>query len=582
MRAFIMLIIFFHLIQCSPKSSSREELFNYMILSYRDGRLTLTGTAVKGVMRNAIVNVYPVKSDGSCDTAKVLATAITNQSGEYKVTYTKTWSLVCTIFSGSADGSTLMYDEATKKDISLSSKSFSITKITRETNATDGTRSGINASPFSRMISSRLISLIKQNPKRDVSSLLTRAGREVVARFGINTGFSATRLKTSSVSEANYPELENIPMNLSNPNNDASKKFILIQAGFSKLGNRFKKSANVSTDDMQAVVKAFSDDFEDGVFDGVDSSGKQVVVGTTGIALGANAITNLLLPAMQEFLQQGGVLNLGSGTSGTISTNELASISFLDTATITSTDPSLVISSTSTAVTVTAPDPIYRWNFENNYTSTGTTALTGTATQQGAGPNVAFNGGTVKVGTASAFFGAGAGAWNNGGYIDYGTVNLGNTFSISMWVNVIAPNGSYTQKLQTLVSNKSGTTGDSNGFQLNLQAFNSETRQIGINAGNGSGSSATDVISNTNEITYNTWTHLIFTIDRTNGKAKIYKNGVSVGTTDTIRTDFTNNQTLRIGQLAGFFHYSGYIDDARLYNIVLTDAQALALFNSYN
>lgn len=74
--------------------------------------VSLSGVAAKGLMANADVKVYAVKSDGTVDTSTVLGTATTDAKGQYTLSFaaTKDQPYVITV-TAKADGSTTHLDE---------------------------------------------------------------------------------------------------------------------------------------------------------------------------------------------------------------------------------------------------------------------------------------------------------------------------------------------------------------------------------------------------------------------------------------------------------------------------------------
>jgi hypothetical protein len=226
------------------------------------------------------------------------------------------------------------------------------------------------------------------------------------------------------------------------------------------------------------------------------------------------------------------------------------------------------------------PAPFYRWRFEGDFTSSTVNTLTGTPSIQGSGPIPTLNTSVFKEGSSSVFFNPGMNAHMNGGFIQLGVFDFGTTFSVSLWVNTSGADAGYTNKLLTILSNKTGgTTSQTNGFAIFINEFNSNNAQLQISTGNGT--LASDVKSIANAISFNQWVHITVVVDKTSGKAKLYSNGLplSLQMTDDIRTDFTTNNTTRIGHISNTFHYQGYMDDFRIYKILLTPAQITDIFN---
>lgn len=76
--------------------------------------ISLQGVASKGLMSNADVKVHPIRADGSVDTATVLASATTDATGHYSLSFDGTAAQPYVIrVSAKADGSTTHLDEVT-------------------------------------------------------------------------------------------------------------------------------------------------------------------------------------------------------------------------------------------------------------------------------------------------------------------------------------------------------------------------------------------------------------------------------------------------------------------------------------
>ncbi|MCB1176854.1 MAG: hypothetical protein KDK36_04655, partial [Leptospiraceae bacterium] len=290
--------------------------------------------------------------DGSCS-SNLLSTTTTDNSGFYSSPFYRTGGVLCVKISPIPGGNTTVYDETLKKDINLtSSSSLNLTHIVNESTLTENKRGGIFISPISQILNKRVQALLKQNPGANLANATKKASKEIVIRFGLNQGLGQRNFNTkSSLSDESYPELDQLNFSTINPSDPISKKFLGILAGFSKMANNYKTGSSTGPDDLDAIINAFASDMEDGLFDGKDSSGASVTIGSTGKALGADALTNQLLPALKEFINSGGVLGTGT-TSVSIDSSLLNTIQFQDSTTIIS---NIDLSSTAT---ITAPTSI--------------------------------------------------------------------------------------------------------------------------------------------------------------------------------------------------------------------------------
>lgn len=228
-------------------------------------------------------------------------------------------------------------------------------------------------------------------------------------------------------------------------------------------------------------------------------------------------------------------------------------------------------------------EPFYQWRFENNYLSSTVNTKTGTQNKFGGGasnfPNFDSN---QKEGSRSIrFTGPFSQAYNLGSSVDFGATNLGSQFSFTLWVRVDNVSASYDEKLYTILSNQVNTNGEALGFSLTVNKWNLENRVL--HAQFGSGLVKRTIESNPNTIDYDTWIHIALTVDYTTGIAKLYKNGLPLplATSESLPATVPGSQNFRLGTLANFFNYRGFMDDVHYYNKTLTDAEVLSIYNSY-
>ncbi|HRG47685.1 MAG TPA: hypothetical protein PLX69_08900 [Leptospiraceae bacterium] len=333
MRNLLIVFIIAFLFSCKTENQSsldsESTFLNLGLLFQRSNRLTISGVAVKGIVKNGIVTVSPLNKDGSCNSSRILAMSSTDTSGEYSLVYDKTDGLVCVTVSPNSNRETTLFDEKTNSDIPLTSdSSFKLVTILPESKIVDRSRKNVLASPFSRMLGSRLQSLIKASGENaDTTSLYKKASKELVIRFGLSTGLSSTartfrntRATQTTISDKDYPELEDIEITLENPQNPLSAKFISILAGFSYLANKTKLGKTTTPDDVEKVISAFASDFEDGIFDGKTADGKSITIGTGAnqILFSNSPLTTILLPAIASYIQEGGRIYTGSPNTSSL------------------------------------------------------------------------------------------------------------------------------------------------------------------------------------------------------------------------------------------------------------------------
>lgn len=317
------------------KEDTNSILENLNLLIYRNSRAIVSGTAVKGIVKQGSVIISQLNADGNCNSTP-LASSTTDEFGNYSLAYSKTGGVICLTVSGSGNGKTEMFDEKSNSNIPvLASSDFKLVTILPESRLTGNSRKNINASPFSKLLARRLQSLIKESGNGgDVNALYKRASKEVVIRFGLSSGLSSASGKTlfpraanSTLSDSDYPELDDIIVDLENPSSPLSTKFISILAGFSQLANKYKKGNTVTADDTNAVLEAFALDFEDGAFDGRASNVNSITIGTgtNQLTFSSTPLTTILLPAIVSYVQEGGNLSTGrpNTTPATITTTQI-------------------------------------------------------------------------------------------------------------------------------------------------------------------------------------------------------------------------------------------------------------------
>jgi hypothetical protein len=166
-------------------------------------------------------------------------------------------------------------------------------------------------------------------------------------------------------------------------------------------------------------------------------------------------------------------------------------------------------------------------------------ALTGTAPTPVAG----------IVGTGESFASS---------FIDAGTINVSNDFTVSAWVN-LAPTAS---NIQAIWASKAG--GNSSGFGLFINSYQTSDQKLILETGNGLGPVPT-LSTATGAVSTNEWHLITAAIDRTDSVANLYVDGVAVAASGSMRNDFGTTNDVNLGQLiTGGFPFNGLIDEARI------------------
>ena len=152
-----------------------------------------------------------------------------------------------------------------------------------------------------------------------------------------------------------------------------------------------------------------------------------------------------------------------------------------------------------------------------------------------------------------------AGVFNGtSSYLNAGTINLGDHFTLSAWMKV----DSTANSIQTLWGNKSG------GFAMDGVALfvNSwETRDQLLLLETGNGTSGAIAVTPTNVASFNEWHHVAATVDRSAGVARLFLDGIDRTSLSPALTDFANQRSVTFGAFADhLFCFKGLLDEARI------------------
>lgn len=168
---------------------------------------------------------------------------------------------------------------------------------------------------------------------------------------------------------------------------------------------------------------------------------------------------------------------------------------------------------------------------------------------------------TISGGTApSSVAGwAGQGASFNGStWLDAGNVDLGDTFTLSAWVKLQTG----AANIQSIFSDKPGGW-NTPGVALYIDTYNTSDRAVIVESGDGT--TGVTAQTGTGAISDGQWHLIVATVDRTNGAARIYVDGVDETQASPVTTDFANTGDFQIGRLTdGSFPFHGVIDEARI------------------
>jgi hypothetical protein len=166
---------------------------------------------------------------------------------------------------------------------------------------------------------------------------------------------------------------------------------------------------------------------------------------------------------------------------------------------------------------------------------------------------------------------------NGAGQNGTSNINLGTQLTVSVWVNVDNP---IQSSLNTIMAN-TFTGEESNGFKLCINQWGESDQSVLIEVGDGS--TGGKWVTESGLIQPGSWYHLAFVIDQPNQALKIYYNGALAPLSFMSNQGYTLQQfdysfntagPFTIGTFPfGPYGFKGHLDDMRVYNRVLSDAE---------
>jgi hypothetical protein len=150
------------------------------------------------------------------------------------------------------------------------------------------------------------------------------------------------------------------------------------------------------------------------------------------------------------------------------------------------------------------------------------------------------------------------GAFNGSSWLDAGTNDLGDAFTLSAWIN-ITPG---TSDIQTMWANQLGGYGNA-GFALSVNTYKASDQIIDLATGIGGGVGM-ETKSAAGAVSFGQWHLLEAAINRTNGTVVFYLDGASV-LSSTIQANFESVADLHLGRFIDpNFNMHGIMDEARV------------------
>jgi len=144
-------------------------------------------------------------------------------------------------------------------------------------------------------------------------------------------------------------------------------------------------------------------------------------------------------------------------------------------------------------------------------------------------------------------------------YLDAGTFDLGNQFTLSAWVRVDTTSSS---NIQSIWSNK-GPGFNADGCALFANSYQTRDGKLLVETGNGTNGGT--VATPSSLVTTAQWHHVAAVIDRSANTAGLYVDGALRTESSGIRNDFNTVGDINLGRLTdGSFPFKGIIDEARI------------------
>lgn len=197
------------------------------------GDVTLTGSAVKGTIINADVEVYALNETAA--RGELLATTSTNSDGQFNVTIDYEGGVEIVITGGSYT------DEATGEEVSVGEFEFRNIII-----AENNKSIGVTA------LTTIAAEHINENASEGLATAIDNANQKVAETFGIGD-IDISNIVPADLSETDSKNAEK-----------AEKEYGAVQAGLSEL----LVLNDLSPDVLPVLIKEMAEDFSDGKFDG--------------------------------------------------------------------------------------------------------------------------------------------------------------------------------------------------------------------------------------------------------------------------------------------------------------------------
>jgi hypothetical protein len=142
-------------------------------------------------------------------------------------------------------------------------------------------------------------------------------------------------------------------------------------------------------------------------------------------------------------------------------------------------------------------------------------------------------------------------------YLDAGTVNLGDAFTLSAWVKI----KSGAADIQTIWANQQGGYG-SPGFAFFVNTYLTSDQKVDFASGDGAGGN--EATTPSGAVSFGQWHLLTASVNRTNGSVEFFVDSADLGP-GAVVNDFANDADLNLGRFTnGLFYFNGVMDEVRI------------------
>ena len=151
------------------------------------------------------------------------------------------------------------------------------------------------------------------------------------------------------------------------------------------------------------------------------------------------------------------------------------------------------------------------------------------------------------------------GAFDGSAWLDAGTNDVGDAFTLSAWVNIATD----AKSIQALWANQHGGYG-APGFALFVNTYGNSDQKIDLASGDGNGG-GNESTTGAGAVSFGQWHQVAAAVNRTNGTVNFYVDGAAVGSSSSVVKDFTTLGDLELARFTDAnFGLHGAMDEARI------------------